>query len=164
MLNKNKELRIKRMTEFNKKLEKAIASGNLKVFSKLIKKKETQRNSLPKSLKYKGKTYRKNNVLSGFSIVATDQAEDPMTQPGVEITKEYITMRHAANLAIINARKDNTELLPLDRKSFKDLLKRIPKEKAQDSKGLSVEHLLLADQSILDLVMDLLNTKKKMSR
>ena len=45
-------------------------------------------------------------------------------------------MRHAANLAIAEARMDDTEILPLDRESFKALLKRIPKEKAQDSKGI----------------------------
>ena len=43
----NKLLRAKRIKEFNVRVEKAIASGNLKVFSKLIKNKEIQRNSMP---------------------------------------------------------------------------------------------------------------------
>ena len=102
----------------------------------MIKNKEIQRQSMPKTLKYKGISYIKNKVLKGFSIVTTDQAKDPMTIPDAKITKEYLDMRHAANLAIAEARMDDTEILPLDRESFKALLKRIPKEKAQDSKGI----------------------------
>ena len=66
-------------------------------------------------------------------------------------------MKHSANLAIATAKMDDSEILPLNRDSFKALLKRTPKEKAQDS-SLSIEHLLFADQAILDLIMDLLNT------
>ena len=154
----NKLLRAKRIKEFNVRVEKAIASGNLKVFSKLIKNKEIQRNSMPKILKYKGKVYKNDNVLRGFSVVATDQSEDPITVPGVFISKEYISMKHSANLAIATAKMDDSEILPLNRDSFKAHLKRTPKEKAQDSKSLSIEHLLFADQAILDLIMDLLNT------
>ena len=60
--------------------------------------------------------------------------------------------------AIRSADHDDTMLRPLTKETFAELLKEIPKGKALDSLGLSIEHILLADQSIIDLLMELLNT------
>ena len=152
------KLKIESAEELHRKLNKAIRCGDSKMFSQVIKKKERSMTGTTNKLIYKGQTYLNKDVLKGFAEKARDESEDPMTTEGVEITREYLDMRNAAMNAIRSADYDDTMIRPLTRESFKDLLKEIPKGKALDSMGLSIEHILYADQTVIDLIMELLNT------
>ena len=138
-------------------IKKAIEEGNSRLAFMKIKSKEINKNSMPKRIIYKKKRYTGKKVLSGFAQVAMDDAEDPMIKDVEELTREYVEMKEAARTALACAELEDFKLKPLTKESFKELLKKIPKRKALDASGLSLEHLLLVNESIMDLVMKLLN-------
>ena len=139
------------------KLESLRKIHDSKSLHKLTKEEEVVRKGLPIKLKVKGKTYKHGDVLAGFSAVAKEEANDPMTDVGAKIPREFISMKDINAMALAEAEMDDTVFLPLDRDSFKELLKEIPTGRAADVSGLMIEHIIWADDTVIDLIMDCLN-------
>merc|ERR1712115_710708 len=97
-------------------------------------------NGLPKSLKYKGKTYKGREVLKGFFDLSKDQSINPKRVPGNIPLPYYNIMRDVVNLEkYLLEKTDNTVIKPLNNKDFKKLINKVARGKAQDINGMAIE-------------------------
>ena len=142
--------------ERRQKLYHLLYPGMEKKFFSMLKRWKRTKSEFPNEIIVGQEVFTGDEVLSGFAKTAFQQSRNPALEKR-KVSEHYLNMKSTIQLAEIEASRSNLVIQPMNREIFKKILKKVPRNKAEDVFGNSIENIIYAPQEIQDIIMSIVN-------